>query len=405
MLLTSRFEYLAEYLPCADTAETINAMATDTQIAAISSVMGFFMFDISSLSSKLCNYNNIPLVTTLSNYSYELPERLIAQKPLRDRKAARMMLVDRGKGAFKDSRYSEFPSMIAPGDIVVLNNTKVFPARLFGTTDNGAHVEIFLIKPLGGDQWNALARPAKRLRSGRVITFGEGLTATVESRNETGQFTITLDAESELFDLLERVGRTPLPPYIKREASAMDSDRERYQTVYASRRGAIAAPTAGLHFTDDILEQVGQAGAAIVEITLHVGYGTFEPVRHDDISSHAVMPEQVEIDPQAAHVLNAAKNAGGRIIAVGTTTTRALEWNVSKFGEFRAASDSADLTITPGYEFKAIDALLTNFHLPKSSLLILVSTFAGRELIMRAYEHAVAESYRFYSYGDCMFIV
>jgi S-adenosylmethionine:tRNA ribosyltransferase-isomerase len=260
------------------------------------------------------------------------------------------------------------------------------------------------LNDLGDNIWEALIRPGKRVKEGRAIYFDPRLSAVVEAKMDGGRVRLKLTADGDTFNVLETVGKTPLPPYIKRENT--ENDRARYQTVYARNQGAVAAPTAGLHFTDEILDQVRERNVEIVEITLHVGYGTFEPVRVDDLSLHTVRPERVTIDDTAAVILNTAKSAGRRIIAVGTTVTRALEWNFSRKGRFTAteASEEADLTVRPGYEFKAIDALLTNFHLPKSSLLVLVSTFGGHELIMRAYEHAVAERYRFYSYGDCMFV-
>ncbi len=289
-------------------------------------------------------------------------------------------------------------------DVLVLNNTKVFPARLFGRSETGASIEIFLVRKTEGNVWEALARPAKRLRVGKRIVFGDRLQAEVVEKEPDGKVVVRFDADGDLYEILDEIGKTPLPPYIRREAAAIDTDRERYQTVFAKNRGAIAAPTAGLHFTPDILEAIKIIGVTIAEITLHVGYGTFEPVRVDDLSGHIVSAEAYEISEQTAETLNAAKTEGSRIIAVGTTTTRALETTLSKFDKFSPGSQMADLTITPGYKFRAIDALLTNFHLPKSSLLVLTSTFGGHELIMKAYRHAVAARYRFYSYGDCMFI-
>lgn len=316
-----------------------------------------------------------------------------------------MLVLDRGSGAHRDSQFTEFPELIKKGDVIVLNDTKVFPARLFGNTDTGANIEIFLVREVAAGIWQALAKPARRLRAGKIVNFEGGLSAEVVEKLEDGTVTIRFDAERDLGDDLERIGRTPLPPYIKRSRDAVDADRERYQTVYAAKRGSIAAPTAGLHFTPEMIGRLEDLGAEIAKVTLHVGYGTFEPVRSDDLSQHRVMAEEVTVGAETAEKLNKAKAEGRRIVAIGTTTTRALEGNVAKHGCFTEESGSTDLTITPGHRFRAIDALLTNFHLPESSLLILVSTFAGRELIMEAYEHAVAAGYRFYSYGDCMFIV
>lgn len=340
----------------------------------------------------------------ISEFDYELPPELIAQEPLIERKASRMLVVDRMASSFTDAQFVELPRLLRKGDVLVLNNTKVFPARVFGRSETGANVEIFLVKKIAGETWEALARPAKRLHVGKQISFDDRLRAEVVEKTADGRVIIQFKTDGDLYQILDEIGKTPLPPYIKREAAGHDTDRERYQTVFAKNRGAIAAPTAGLHFTPDILETIKNVGVTIAEITLHVGYGTFEPVRVDDLSDHAVSPETYEISEQTAELLSAAKTDGRRIVAVGTTTTRALETTLAKFERFAEGSHTADLTITPGYKFKAIDALLTNFHLPKSSLLVLTSTFGGHELIMDAYRHAVAAKYRFYSYGDCMFI-
>lgn len=341
----------------------------------------------------------------ISDFDYTLPENLIAQQPLEKREASRMLVVGRGDKTLADKHFFDLPSFIREGDVVVLNNTRVFPARLFGRSETGANVEIFLVRPLADENtWEALARPARRLKPGKKIIFGEKLTAEIADRLTDGKVTVLFHPDGDLDALLDKVGRTPLPPYIKRPQDAIDADRERYQTVFARERGAIAAPTAGLHFTPEILNAVKAKGAEVAEVTLHVGYGTFEPVRVDNLAEHNVMPEQYEVSNETAAVLNKAKDEGRRIIAIGTTTTRALETVMTKHGCFTGERDNANLTIIPGYPFKAIDALLTNFHLPQSSLLVLVSTFGGHELIMQAYDHAVAEEYRFYSYGDCMLI-
>ena len=316
-----------------------------------------------------------------------------------------MLVVDRTARSFKDEKFTAFPQFLHSGDVLVLNNTKVFPARLFGRTESGANVEIFLVRREENAVWETLARPARRLRPGKRITFDKRLAAEVIEKTDDGKVVLSFDADGDLDRTIDEIGRTPLPPYIKRDGSAIDADRERYQTVFARNRGAIAAPTAGLHFTPAILDEIRDTGVTIAEVTLHVGYGTFEPVRVENVDEHRVMPEIYEIDAGAADVLNSARSERRRIVAVGTTTTRALEHNAATFDGFTAGEHSADLTITPGYRFGAVDAMLTNFHLPQSSLLVLVSTFAGHELIMRAYEHAVAERYRFYSYGDCMLIV
>lgn len=340
----------------------------------------------------------------ISEFDFELPPELIAQQPLENRTASRMLMVDRAASSFSDGRFSDLPNCLNSGDVLVLNNTKVFPARLFGRSKTGANIEIFLVSELAGGTWETLARPARRLSPGKVIEFGERLSCEVLSKNEDGRVIVKFDREEDLFDVLNAIGRTPLPPYIRREGTSIDTDRDRYQTVFAKHCGSIAAPTAGLHFTPEILNRVRSHGVEIAEITLHVGYGTFEPVRADDLTDHAVSAERYEIQDEAAGTINAGKKNGRRIVAVGTTTTRALETSMTQNGTISPGVASADLTITPGYRFKAIDALITNFHLPRSSLLVLTSTFGGHDLIMRAYRHAVNERYRFYSYGDCMFI-
>ena len=340
----------------------------------------------------------------ISDFAYDLPAELIAQQPLAARDASRMLAVDRRGGTFTDRKFVEFPSLLRPSDVMVLNNTKVFPARLFGRTESGAKVEIFLVHMTTDGSWEALARPGRRLKAGKTVEFGPKLSAKVMEKRADGRVLIKVNPAGDFDTVLDEIGTTPLPPYIKREPQALDTDRERYQTTYARERGAIAAPTAGLHFTPEILSEITAKGVTVAEITLHVGYGTFEPVHVNDLSRHVVSPERFSIDESTAKLLNAARADGRRIVAIGTTTTRALETSLAKFAKFVAGSGVADLTITPGYEFVAVGALLTNFHLPQSSLLVLTSTFGGHELIMSAYQHAVAERFRFYSYGDCMFI-
>ena len=342
---------------------------------------------------------------SLDDYEFDLPEELIAEKPLEERSASRMLNVGLSSRSLDDRSFKELPQILRSGDIVVLNNTRVFPARLMGRIPTGARVEVFLSDEIGDGRWEALARPAKRLRAGTVVEFGNGLTGEVLERPQNGKVQIEFRHSGDFFDVLEAVGRTPLPPYIKRDLTAPDTDRDRYQTIFARERGAIAAPTAGLHFTPDILDELRSRRVETAEITLHVGYGTFEPIRVNDLREHRVLPERYSVSPQVAEQLNDARAEGRRIIAVGTTTTRTLESVVSPDGTFQASDGLANLTILPGYRFRAIDGLLTNFHLPRSSLLVLVSAFAGHELIMRAYRHAVRERYRFYSYGDCMLIV
>ncbi|MCU0239252.1 MAG: tRNA preQ1(34) S-adenosylmethionine ribosyltransferase-isomerase QueA [Pyrinomonadaceae bacterium] len=340
----------------------------------------------------------------ISDFDFELPENLIAQEPLKNRQESRMLVVNRQAKTWQDQHFFEFPQFLQKGDVIVLNNTKVFPARLYGTNETGAKIEIFLVKELENNVWETLAKPAKRLKISKKIIFNEKLLATLLEKTEEGRCLLKFNCEGNFDDVLDEIGKTPLPPYIKREKDALDKDRERYQTVYASQRGAIAAPTAGLHFTPEILDKVKEIGVEVAEITLHVGYGTFEPVRVDDLSEHKVLPEQCEITEKSAEILNKALAENRRIIAIGTTSTRALE---SSFidGKIAVGKRFADLTITPNYKFKVISGILTNFHLPQSSLLVLVSTFGEHNLIINAYKHAVKSQYRFYSYGDCMLII
>ena len=345
----------------------------------------------------------------ITDYDFALPESLIAQKPPAERQSSRMLVVNRAENLQRDDVFSNFPDLLTENDVLVLNNTKVFPARLIGEKETtGAKIELFLVREISDQIWETLARPTRRLPNGAKVVFGDKLAAEILEKTVDGHCVVKFEAGGDFHEILDEIGQTPLPPYIKREKddaeNPLDRDRERYQTVFAKNRGAIAAPTAGLHFTPEILAKIEQNGVKIVEITLHVGYGTFEPVRVAELAEHKVSPEHYEISAAAAAVLNRAKTTNKRIIAVGTTTTRALETELSKNESFTAGIKTADLTITPGYQFKAVDALLTNFHLPQSSLLVLTATFGGSELILNAYRHAVAEKYRFYSYGDCMFI-
>ena len=343
----------------------------------------------------------------VSDFAYDLPAELIAQHPLSERDASRMLIVDRSTKTWRDSTFASLPDCLRANDVLVLNNTRVFPARLLGErAPSGGAVELLLLREIEPGVWSALARPARRLRTGTQITFREGkLRAEVIESLADGVRLIRFESEKPLNAVIDEIGQTPLPPYIKREGEQSSSDGERYQTVYAKERGAIAAPTAGLHFTPRILRKIEARGARLAEITLHVGYGTFEPVRVELISEHRVAPEWFSVSDEAAQIMNRARAASGRIIAVGTTTARALESSARVDGQMEARSGFAGLTIVPGYRFRAVDALLTNFHLPRSSLLMLVSAFAGRSSIIAAYEHAVRHRYRFYSFGDCMLIL
>jgi S-adenosylmethionine:tRNA ribosyltransferase-isomerase len=317
-----------------------------------------------------------------------------------------MLIVDRSSQTWRESNFRELPEQLASGDVIVINNTRVFPARLRGRRlPFGGSVELLLARELEPNKWEALARPARRLRVGDQIEFADGvLRARVADALENGIRVIEFETDQHFDDVIDRIGEPPLPPYINR-AGLLDNDRNRYQTVYATERGAIAAPTAGLHFTTGVLASLNARGVQVAEITLHVGYGTFEPVRVADVTKHQVAAERFSINEATAARLNEARANGKRIIAVGTTTARALESAASASREVSEQSGLASLTIIPGYKFRMVDGLLTNFHLPKSSLLMLVSTFAGHELVMAAYRHAVENRYRFYSYGDCMLIL
>jgi S-adenosylmethionine:tRNA ribosyltransferase-isomerase len=341
----------------------------------------------------------------ISDFDYDLPSDLIAQTPLEQRDASRMLVLDRREHAWIDSSFKEFTRYLRPNDLVVVNNSRVIPARLTGNRETGGQVEIFLVREIEKHLWEALLRPGARLKKNSRVDFGEGkLIAEILDDPGTELRRIRFHCEGSFDDLLAQIGSTPLPPYIKRPSGASAADRERYQTIYSKHRGAIAAPTAGLHFTPEVLGEV-KRNASLAEITLHVGYGTFEPVRVDDVAEHSVSGEHFEISETAAQTINNARANGGRIIVVGTTTTRALESAANENGKVEPGSGVATLTIKPGYQFRIAGALLTNFHLPRSSLLLLVSAFAGRELVLRAYGHAVDQRYRFYSYGDCMLIL
>ena len=346
----------------------------------------------------------------LSEFDYELRSELIAQQPLAERDASRMLVVDRAAHTWTDSNFKSFTEYLREDDVVVVNNSRVIPARLKGRREeSGGQVEIFLVRELEEKVWETLVRPGGRLKRGAEVNFdNRGLKAEITDDPGSELRRVRFHCEGSFDEVLAGIGVTPLPPYIKRTSENSAEDRERYQTVYAKQRGAIAAPTAGLHFTPAVLTEI-EKRAALAEVTLHVGYGTFEPVRVDDVDQHSVSPERFEISEQAAHKINETRKRGGRVIVVGTTTMRALESSATSAsateGPVVAGAGEAKLTIKPGYKFRVADALLTNFHLPQSSLLILVSAFAGREFILRSYCHAVEARYRFYSYGDCMLIL
>jgi len=342
----------------------------------------------------------------ISDFDYDLPEELIAQQPLAKRDASRMLVVHRADGTIVDADFASLPNYLRSEDVLVLNNTRVFPARLIGERmPTGGAVELLLLREIETHVWEALARPGRRLQKGARMSFGSRLGAEVIAANPDGPRVIRFDTTEDLRELIDEIGHTPLPPYIKRVSGESGKDFARYQTVYARERGAIAAPTAGLHFTSQVLSELAKAAVKIAEVTLHVGYGTFEPVRVDEVARHRVAPERFSISDEAARLINQGRQSGGRIVAVGTTTSRALESAALESGEVRATSGLANLTVIPGYKFRTVDVLLTNLHLPRSSLLLLVSAFGGRELVLNAYRHAVRERYRFYSYGDCMLIL
>ncbi|MGQ5112283.1 tRNA preQ1(34) S-adenosylmethionine ribosyltransferase-isomerase QueA [Bacillus halotolerans] len=337
-------------------------------------------------------------------FDFELPERLIAQVPLEQRDASRLMVLDKHTGELTDSSFKQIISFFKEGDCLVLNNTRVLPARLFGTKeDTGAKVELLLLKQEAGDRWETLVKPAKRVKKGTVVTFGDGrLKAVCTEELEHGGRKVEFQYDGIFYEVLESLGEMPLPPYIKEQLD----DRERYQTVFSKEIGSAAAPTAGLHFTEDILQQLKDKGVQIEFITLHVGLGTFRPVSADEVEEHNMHAEFYQMSEETAAVLNSVREKGGRIISVGTTSTRTLETIAGEHdGRFKASSGWTSIFIYPGYEFKAIDGMITNFHLPKSSLIMLVSALAGRENVLRAYNHAVEEEYRFFSFGDAMLII
>ena len=337
-------------------------------------------------------------------FDFHLPEELIAQTPLMDRSSSRLMVVDKENGDLKHDVFKHIQNYLKPGDCLVLNDTKVLPARLFGVKeDTGAKIEVLLLKQLENDRWETLIKPAKRIKKGMKILFGENLlTAVCVEELEHGGRILDFQYDGIFYEILDQLGKMPLPPYIKEQLD----DQDRYQTVYARERGSAAAPTAGLHFTEELLKEIKKAGIKIAFITLHVGLGTFRPVSVDDIDAHEMHSEFYQMTESTALLLNEVKSAGGRIISVGTTSTRTLETICSTGdGSFSEMSGWTDIFIYPGYEFKAIDGMITNFHLPKSTLIMLVSALAGRESVLHAYETAVHERYRFFSFGDAMLII
>jgi len=332
----------------------------------------------------------------LSELDYDLPPELIAQAPSNVRGASRLLLIDRARASFEDRAFAELPALLRPGDCLVVNNSRVIPARVLARDAGGRSIELLFAAPLAEGRWRALVRPGRRCRPGVELTVGDAPESRVRVVEPLG---------GTIEGLLDRHGQTPLPPYIRRFAAPTAEDRERYQTVYARPPGSIAAPTAGLHFTPDVLEALRLHGVEILELTLHVGPGTFQPVKTETFEDHVVAPERAVIPPDVADGVNRARAEGRRVIAVGTTTTRALESAAGADGRVRVLDAAAALTITPGYRMRVVNGLVTNFHLPRSSLLALVAALAGRELVLKAYGHAVRAGYRFYSYGDATLIL
>ena len=362
----------------------------------------------------------------VSDFDFQLPEELIAQEPLADRSASRMLILDRRTGAYRDSYFREFPRQLRGGDVLVLNNSRVFPARLFGYRSGAlaqplsprnpasrdflkGRVEVLLTRALGNNEWESLVRPGRKLGLGEVLRFGADevggplLEAEIVERGNYGERRLRFAPVTDFFERLERIGHVPLPPYIGREDRS--SDRERYQTVFARQRGSVAAPTAGLHFTEDILVATRARGVEVVEVTLHVGLGTFQPLREERVEDNKLHVESYEVPRKAAETINWALSESRRVVAVGTTVVRTLEHAAQRGnGRIPPGGGETNIFIYPGFQFRVVSALLTNFHLPRSSLLMLASAFAGREHVLKAYEHAVKRKYRFFSYGDCMWV-
>lgn len=342
----------------------------------------------------------------LKDFDYELPKELIAQVPSQRREMSKMMVLDKLSKTIEDKHFFDIVDYLDENDLLVLNNTKVIPARLFGKKDNGVVIEFFLIKEIEPKIWISLIKPSKRVKEGMTIYISNDLSAEVLERQDD-KWKIKLLYEGNIYEILSNIGNIPLPPYIERKMTSEDLknlDYERYQTVYAKNEGSVAAPTAGLHFTEEILNKLKEKGIEHCFVNLTVGLGTFKPVKCDNILDHKMDSEAFEITKETADIINKAKKAGKNIVAVGTTSVRTLETAMQKYGEIKEAKDSSELFIYPGCEFKIVDKIITNFHLPKSTLLMLVSTLAGKDYIFKAYKHAIENKYRFYSYGDCMLI-
>jgi len=347
----------------------------------------------------------------VSEFDYILPEELIAQTPASRRTYSKMMVLDKSAKTIEHKRFFDIVDYLDENDVLVLNDTKVIPARLFGQKTTGANVETFLLKNLSqttdNKQWEALLKPSKRINEGNEIKVSEELTVIAKTRLEGGKWLVELVHEGDIYEILDRVGNVPLPPYIERKMTTekiQKLDHSRYQTVFAHHSGSVAAPTAGLHFSKDIMKKLKAKGVQICYVTLNVGLGTFRPVKCDNILEHKMDSETFEISKKTAKIINEAKTAGKKIVAVGTTSVRTLETAFQIYGEIKNCKNSSELFIYPPYEFKVVDRLITNFHLPKSTLLMLISALAGKDFIFDAYNQAIENKYRFYSYGDCMLI-
>ena len=337
-----------------------------------------------------------------SDFDFNLPEELIAQTPLLNRSESRLLVVDRKSQSYSDHHFNEVIDFLRPDDIIVRNNTRVIPARLFGTKEEtNGHVEVLLLRDTGNDIWETLVGNARIVKEGTVITFSDLLKAECVEVGERGIRKFRMIYDGIFMEILDKLGEVPLPPYIKEKLA----DPERYQTVYSKVEGSAAAPTAGLHFTNELIKKIEDKGCKFVDITLHIGLGTFRPVLVDDINEHQMHSEFYHISEEAADILNRAKANGQRIICVGTTSVRTLESNFKKYHTFKSTSEETDIFIYPGYQFEAVDAMITNFHLPKSTLIMMISAFGGKDLIWKAYQHAIDERYRFFSFGDSMMIL
>lgn len=344
---------------------------------------------------------------SIENYNYDLPKELIAQVPSQKRENCRMMVLDRAAQSIEHKHFYDITDYFDENDVIVLNNTKVIPARLFGRKDTGAHIEVFLLKQISDKVWEVLINPSKRVKEETLIDISPDLYVKVLTRQNEGKWLVELHYDGDFYSILDKVGNIPLPPYIERtmtDEQLKHLDYDRYQTVYAQKEGSVAAPTAGLHFTQEILEKLKNKGVQICNVTLNVGLGTFRPVKVENILEHKMDSEEFEICVQTAKIITEAKKQGKKITAVGTTSVRTLETCMQKYGEIIETIDDSTLFIYPGFEFKVVDRLITNFHLPKSTLIMLVSAFAGKDFVFKAYEEAIKEKYKFYSYGDCMLI-